>query len=99
MNTHYPLLRTKNFFLFVIYAFSFLLCNSDLFAQNAIVTENALTGNPSSEWDVNGAGDLSIQGFATDISVNKGQTVHFKIKTNATAYTINIYRLGYYQGN
>src|SRR6476620_323738 len=69
------------------------------FSQNAIVTENALPGNPSSEWDITGAGDLSIQGFATDISVNKGETVHFKIKTNANAYTINIYRLGYYQGN
>jgi len=58
-----------------------------------------LPGNPSSQWDVSGAGDLSIQGFATDISVNKGETVHFKIKTDASAYTINIYRIGYYQGN
>ena len=55
-------------------------------------------GNPSSEWDIAGAGDLSIQGFATDISVNKGQTVYFKIKTDAAAYTIDIYRLGYYSG-
>ena len=39
-------------------------------AQNAIVTENALTGNPASEWDISGAGDLTIQGFATQISVN-----------------------------
>ncbi len=76
-----------------------LLLNLNSFAQNNIVNENALTGNPSSQWDIVGAGDLSIQGFATDISVNKGQTVHFKIKTNASAYTINIYRIGYYQGN
>src|SRR4051812_860698 len=68
-------------------------------AQNAIVTENQLPGNPSSEWDISGAGDLSIQGFATDISVNKGETVHFKIKTDALNYTITIYRLGYYNGN
>ncbi|HEX5150554.1 MAG TPA: N,N-dimethylformamidase beta subunit family domain-containing protein, partial [Parafilimonas sp.] len=67
-------------------------------AQNAIVTENALPGNPSSEWDISGAGDLTMQGFATDISVNKGETVHFKIKSSV-AYTIDIYRLGYYQGN
>lgn len=67
-------------------------------AQNAIVTENQLAGNPASEWDVNGAGDLSIQGFATEVSVNRGQRVHFKIKTNASAYTISIYRLGYYGG-
>ena len=68
-------------------------------AQNAIVLENQLTGNPASEWDVDGAGDLTIQGFATDISVNRGETVHFKIKTDAAAYHIDIYRLGYYQGN
>ncbi|HEY6506170.1 MAG TPA: N,N-dimethylformamidase beta subunit family domain-containing protein, partial [Chitinophagaceae bacterium] len=76
-----------------------LSCLSFSIAQNPIVTENALTGNPASEWDIAGAGDLSIQGFATDISVNKGQTVHFKIKTDASAYTIDIYRLGYYNGN
>ncbi|MEX6689955.1 DUF4082 domain-containing protein [Danxiaibacter flavus] len=68
-------------------------------AQNAIVTENQLPGNPSAQWDIQGAGDLSIQGFATDISVNKGETVHFKIKTNASNYSIDIYRIGYYQGN
>jgi hypothetical protein len=70
---------------------------------NAIVAENCLTGNPASEWDINGtdpnnAGDLTIQGFATDISVNQGGTVYFKISTPATAYTINIYRMGYYGG-
>jgi hypothetical protein len=67
-------------------------------AQNAIVTENALPGNPSSEWQITGAGDLTIQGFATEISVNKGETIRFKIKTDAAGYTINVYRLGYYGG-
>ncbi|MEO8406254.1 MAG: N,N-dimethylformamidase beta subunit family domain-containing protein, partial [Chitinophagaceae bacterium] len=75
--------------------FSFLFTS----AQNPIVTENNLPGNPSTEWDIIGAGDLSIQGFATDISVNRGNTVHFKIKTDATDYSIAIYRLGYYNGN
>lgn len=69
-------------------------------AQNPIVIENSRPGNPASEWDIAGknAGDLTIQGFATDISVNKGDTVHFKISTSATNYTIEIYRLGYYNG-
>ncbi len=66
---------------------------------NDIVAENCLLGNPSSEWDVVGAGDVSIQGFATDISFNRGETVEFKIDTTATSYEINIYRLGYYNGN
>ena len=66
---------------------------------NEIVAENCKTGNPPSEWDVSGAGDSSIQGFATDISVNRGGTIEFKIDTTATAYDIKIYRLGYYGGN
>ncbi|HEY9827621.1 MAG TPA: N,N-dimethylformamidase beta subunit family domain-containing protein, partial [Stenomitos sp.] len=67
-------------------------------ATNSIVAENALPGNPPSEWDTNGAGDSTIQGFATQISVNKGETVRFKIKTTARNYTLNIYRMGYYGG-
>jgi hypothetical protein len=66
---------------------------------NDIVCENSKPGNPSSQWDVSGAGDPTIQGFATNISVNQGQTIFFKINTNAKAYTIEIYRIGYYGGN
>jgi len=67
---------------------------------NDIVCENSKTGNPSSEWDVSTGdqGDPTIQGFATTISVNQGQTVYFKIDSTAKAYTINIYRMGYYGG-
>ena len=65
---------------------------------NSIEAENCLPGNPASQWDVSGAGDPTIQGFATDISVNVGNTILFKINTNATAYTIEIYRMGYYAG-
>ena len=43
-------------------------------------------------------GRPDIQGFATDISVNKGETVSFKVKTDSTNYRIDIYRLGYYGG-
>jgi len=66
---------------------------------NAIEAENCLPGTPQSQWDITGAGDPSIQGFATDISFNAGQTVSFKINTTATAYHLDIYRMGYYQGN
>ena len=65
---------------------------------NAITCENSLTGNLASEWDIQGAGDDTIQGFATDISVNRGQTISFKIDTDATAYRLDIYRMGYYGG-
>ncbi len=66
---------------------------------DSITTENALPGNPSSEWEVSGSGDSSIQGFATDISVDQGETVEFKIDTPSTDYLLAIYRLGYYAGN
>jgi fibronectin type 3 domain-containing protein len=66
--------------------------------QNPIPCENSKTGQPPSEWDVGRVGDPSIQGYATDISVNHGSTIGFKIMTDASAYRIDIYRLGYYGG-
>jgi methionine-rich copper-binding protein CopC len=71
-----------------------------LLATNAITVENQLPGTPQSTWDVNGAGDATIRGFATDISKNVGQTISFKINDTANAaYHIDVYRMGYYQGN
>ena len=64
--------------------------------MNRVACENTAAGNPSSVWDVAGSGDPSIQGFATSISVNRGQTVHFKIDTDASLYHLEIYRMGYY---
>ena len=68
---------------------------------NPIACENSQTSGvtPENVWDINGSGDASIQGFSTDISVNAGNTINFKIKTPASRYTIDIYRLGYYGGN
>ena len=67
---------------------------------NPIIAENQLAGTPSSVWSVSGSGDSTIQGFTTDISVDHGQTVFFKINDSANkAYHIDIYRMGYYQGN
>jgi hypothetical protein len=67
--------------------------------KNPIEAENCLAGNPPSQWYIQGAGSSNIQGFTTDISVNVGQTISFKISTNAVSWRIDIYRLGYYQGN
>src|SRR5512135_3069094 len=71
-----------------------------LLSSLTIAQEKQLPGTPASQWDISGAGDLGIQGFATDISVNQGQAVSFKIKdSNRDPYRIDIYRMGYYQGN
>ena len=66
---------------------------------NKITCENSKPGTNPSVWDIEGAGDASIQGFATDISVNVGNPIGFKIDTAASAYTIDIYRLGWYAGD
>ena len=63
-----------------------------------VACENTQPGSPASEWQVAGAGNSTIQGYATSMSVNVGQTVTFKVKTTASAYRVDIYRLGYYQG-
>jgi Domain of unknown function (DUF4082)/Mo-co oxidoreductase dimerisation domain len=83
-------------------SFLILLCVAASFRNahaqscvNAIVCENALPGDTG--WDP-GSGDSSIQGFATDISVNVGGTISFKVSTNAKSYSLNIYRMGYYGG-
>jgi hypothetical protein len=55
-------------------------------------------GNPASEWDISGAGSGTIQGYATQISVNHGETVLFKVDTVASDYRLDIYRIGYYGG-
>src|SRR5450755_1432562 len=64
-----------------------------------IACENTLQGDSPSDWQVSGAGDATIQGYATQAGVNVGQTVSFKIKTPSPNYHIDILRLGYYQGN
>ncbi len=66
---------------------------------NAIEAENCLPGTPSSTWDLSSdIGDTTIQGFATEMSVNVGGTVHFKIDSNTSNYKLDIYRMGYYGG-
>ena len=66
---------------------------------NVIACENTLPGTPASDWQITGSGSTTIQGFATAISVQPGDTVQFKIKTPSTNYHFDILRLGYYQGN
>jgi hypothetical protein len=66
---------------------------------SVIACENSLPGDPPSDWQVSGAGDATIQGFATTMSANPGDTVSFKINTSAKSFHLDILRIGYYQGN
>jgi hypothetical protein len=66
---------------------------------NEVACENTKPGTPSSDWAITGAGDDRLQGYATRMSVNKGDTISFKIKsTTGAPYHIDVLRLGYYGG-
>lgn len=83
-----------------IFALSLMLAtSSSLFATNPIVIENQKPGVGPEVWDLpQRVSDPEIQGFSTDLSANKGETVYFKIKTPSTDYRIDIYRMGWYGG-
>src|SRR5215472_7182238 len=66
---------------------------------SVIACENTKPGDPPGDWQVSGAGDSTIQGFATQMSVNAGQSESFKINTPSRSYHIDILRVGWYQGN
>jgi hypothetical protein len=68
-----------------------------LLAVLTIAQENALPGTSPDVWDV-GFGSANIEGFAAQMSVNHGQTIQFKVSTDADAYRLDIYRMGYYGG-
>jgi len=84
----------------IIIAFLLLILSwhSAIIAQNPIIVENAI---PVAEFynDCYQGSCGPFEGFATELGVNKGNTVRFKISgPNGLVYSIKIYRLGYYQG-
>ncbi|MEU5696282.1 N,N-dimethylformamidase beta subunit family domain-containing protein, partial [Actinosynnema sp. NPDC020468] len=62
---------------------------------NKVACENTKAGTP--DWQVQSRDD-SILGYTTDISSTPGGQVAFKMLTNASSYTIDIFRLGWYNG-
>jgi hypothetical protein len=73
-------------------------------ASNPIVLENQKAGTTA--WQPRQLSRLvsdrnlkEIKGYASTPSVNKGQTIRFYVSVNQkSAYTMNIYRMGYYNG-
>jgi N,N-dimethylformamidase beta subunit-like protein len=71
-------------------------------ASNPIVVENQQPG--TSQWQIpfgSSATDAGgqIKGYASATSVNKGQNITFYVSVNpAQTYTIDVYRMGWYQG-
>jgi hypothetical protein len=68
--------------------------------SNPIVIENQQPG--TSAWQISSVGSDAvgqIKGYASATSVNKGQNITFYVSVNpAQNYTIDVYRIGWYQG-
>jgi hypothetical protein len=65
---------------------------------SVVACENQQPGADPLDWEVTNEGDEDIQGYATSMSVNKGESISFKVKSTTPNYKIDIYRLGYYGG-
>ncbi len=65
--------------------------------QNLIQSENARAG--TSAWQLNNSADnQEIEGYANLTSVNRGGAISFYVNTNDSAYTIEVFRMGWYGG-
>src|SRR5690242_11849227 len=70
-------------------------------AQNPVVTENQQAGTTSWQILKNVGSDAvgQVKGYASATSVNKGQSITFYVSVNpAQTFTIDIFRMGWYQG-
>lgn len=71
--------------------------------ENPIAIENQQPG--TTDWEIpwgSAGGDVNgeIKGYASATSVNRGGTINLHISVNpAQTYTIDVYRMGWYQGN
>ena len=71
-------------------------------ASNPIVLENQQPGATGWDLDKDHVGTDAvgqIKGYASAASVNKGENITFHVSTNpAQTYTIDVFRVGWYQG-
>jgi Abnormal spindle-like microcephaly-assoc'd, ASPM-SPD-2-Hydin len=67
--------------------------------QNAIQIENSLPGDPN--WGAFSANlsQTALSGYASQTSINHGQSIDFYVTTTASSFQIQIYRTGWYQGD
>lgn len=74
-----------------------VLFSAAVFAANTVQLENAKPG--TSAWQIsNPSTNREIEGYASLTSVNRGGSISFFVSTNATAYTMEVYRIGWYGG-
>ena len=65
--------------------------------SNPIMTENQLQG--TTDWRLTlPATNREIEGYASATSINHGGSISFYVSTTASAYTIEVFRMGWYGG-
>jgi len=73
-------------------------------AGNPIIAENQNPGSTAwrIDYSIAGLADDSLQqikGYASAVSINKGQSINFYVTVNPVqTYTIDVYRMGWYNG-
>jgi len=95
-------LRRVGILLYLMSVTGLLVSSAHGQASNAIVIENQEPG--TTQWRANFGSTASdaggqIKGYASATSVNKGENITFYVSVNpAQTYTIDVYRMGWYQG-
>src|SRR5215475_10888404 len=65
--------------------------------QNPIQLENAKPG--TTEWNLdNPSSSRQIEGYASAVSINRGEAISFFVNTSDPSYTLEIFRMGWYGG-
>lgn len=78
-------------------AISIIFIFSSTISANPIADENQLTGTVSWQLD-NPAMNREVEGYASHTSINRGSTIDLFVNTSAETVTIDLYRMGWYQG-
>ncbi len=61
-----------------------------------VATENARPGDPS--WPLTNPADREIEGYASATSINRGESIQLFVHTTDPAYSLTIFRMGWYGG-
>src|SRR5260370_27003684 len=75
-----------------------LHCQGAAQSANPTAAENLCPGTAAWRPDHPLGGEHAIEGFSAPISVNVGKQVKLYISTTAPSYTLQVYRMGWYQG-
>lgn len=73
-------------------------CRNAAKATNPIAAENTCPGTSSWRPDYPTGPQSAIEAFTNPVSVNVGQRINIYVSTTALAYSLQVYRMGWYQG-